>query len=355
MNMCVIVAITVVTWICLTPLRPVFGQNVCAASSCVDCLNQNCAWFTVDSDSTLASECLEACSAIPDVPCYTNQINPSESYESICATAETDIPDWTTCSLALDCTSCVSVLQSDGVSPCTWYEEGSFCGSGLCTEYGCGSTMCSNTPVPAPTTSVATAPTSLCNLNATTCEECLIAMDNTTEIPYSCAWSTDRCIDSCADVAGFPCYSVAAYPDLVSTPIEICLLEQSATKDDDLCASATMCAQCTDLVQTDGKTGCLWFERDGIAVTPYCGAHNSSSSVAQVDANGCDLNGICGVSDCSLTNVIRSFTPAPVSDGAPNAAPRPTTTNTISGSEKVTLWLQLVLTAMASIMFALDS
>jgi hypothetical protein len=210
------VAKFVITFVCLSTLqRPVLGLESCSALSCLDCLNENCNWFTVDSDGSLAGECLDYCSAIPDVPCYNSQSDPNQSFESVCTTAEADIPDWTTCSRALDCTSCVSVLQSDGVSPCTWYDGPNFCGSGLCTEYGCGTTMCSTTPVPAPTaptTDAVTAPTtSLCNLNATTCEECLVSMDNETEIPYSCGWSSNRCIDSCAEVAGFPCYSVATY------------------------------------------------------------------------------------------------------------------------------------------------
>jgi hypothetical protein len=352
-------AIFVLTWIYLAPRRPALAQEICSSSSCLGCLNQNCAWFTIDSDGTLAGECLEGCNAIPDVPCYNSEVNPNESLESICATAEADVTDWTTCSLALDCTSCVSTMQSDNVTPCSWYDETGTCGSGLCTQRGCGSTMCSSTPVPAPstgeetvpTTGVVTTPTSLCNLNATSCEECLVSMDNETEIPHSCAWSMNRCVDSCVAAAGFPCYSVAAYPDLVSTPKEICLLEQAATMDDDLCGSATTCAKCTELLQTDGTTGCLWFERNDTTVTPYCGAHNSTVSVAQVNADGCDLNGICGVSDCNLINSVAPKAPA----NTPNAAPRPTSSNTTSGSGSTTAWLKMIFTGLLPMSFLLTN
>lgn len=341
------VAVTIATWICVSQHRAVLGQS-CASSSCSVCLDQNCVWFTLNSVNAVAGECLEACGIIPKVPCYNFDLYPNESVESICATAETDVTDWTTCSLALDCTSCVSLLQTDGVSPCAWYEEGNFCGSGVCTDYGCGSTMCNNTPVAAPTTSVVTAPTNLCNVNATTCEECLISMDNGTETPYSCGWSTNRCIESCADATvGSACYSVEAYPELVSTPNEICRLEQSATMDvKNMCTNATTCTTCTDLLQSDGKTVCLWFEDEDVdVVTPYCSAHNHSiSSVARIDANGCDLNGICGVSDCSMINVTGNAV-------APNAAPRKS--NTTSGSGCVTVWLHVIWTALLSIGFTM--
>lgn len=349
--------ITIALWLCLLPLRSVANQS-CSSTSCFDCLNSNCAWFPIIDDSSASGECFEDCSVIPDAPCYNFEFYPNRFTETICATAEADVPDWTMCSLALDCTGCVSLLQSDGVSPCAWYSEGNFCGSGICTDYGCGLTTCGtnttdstgSTPVPAPSTIVAAAPTSLCNLNATSCEECLLATDYDTEVPYNCAWSTNRCIDSCSEVPGYPCYSAAAYPNLIGNPIEICSLEESATRDDDICTTASTCTKCIDLLQSDNSTRCLWFEHDDLDVTPYCGAHNSSSSVTQVNMDGCDLNGICGVSDCSLINMINPPTSVPVEGDTKTSATSPK-----SGTERIVVWSQILLAVIVLLCFTLTN
>ena len=342
-----ILAITVAACVCLSSLRTVSGQS-CAAASCSECLNTiTCVWFSE------SSECLETCSSVTDEPCYSNQNDESESLDAICTRADTEFADWTTCRLANDCTACVSILQSDGVTPCSWY--GTFCGSGLTTFQGSGSTTCEDGPVPAPTTDAAptapaAAPTSFCNLDATSCEECLLTTDNNTEVPYNCAWSVDQCLDSCKEVVGFPCYSFSTYPELISTPEEICKQDEFLATDDNLCMEGKICTSCVDIVQKDGSTRCLWFESDDNTKTPYCGAHNSSLSVAKVDEMGCDFNGVCGTSDCSVLNV----PVAPVAVGSPTA-PRstPTTSSPTSGTGgNANAWRQIVAaTSMASIYF----
>ena len=363
-NMRVLIFTIGVVWICVLPLRSVSGQS-CSTTSCFECVNLNCAWFSVTDDTSASGgECLAVCSVIRDAPCYGFEFYPTVASETLCATAESDISDWTMCSLALDCTSCVSLLQSDGVSPCSWYSEGSFCGSGACTDFGCGSnTTCdtAGTPVPAPSVSAPSTDVvpvgSLCNLNATTCEECLLATDYDIEVPDNCAWSTNRCVESCTEVPGYPCYSPVAYTDLIGNPKEICLLEAVATKDDDICMTATACTKCIDVLQSDNSTKCKWFERSGTEVTPYCGAHNASTtSVAQVDTDGCDLNGICGVSNCSYINAM-------INDDKPASAPvkvnTPTTsaTSPTSGTERIVIaWSQqIAVTALVLMCFTLTN
>jgi uncharacterized protein YodC (DUF2158 family) len=293
----------------------VSGQNNgCSARNCNSCLALNCVWFPVSSNNQELKECSDSCSAISDAPCYDAKLY-NETDDIICSYVSIDAPNWTICSIQSDCSSCISTMQSDGVSPCLWYNEGNFCGSGLCTFVGCGSTTCDDTvPVPPKTA----APTT-CNLDATTCEECLIESVKGVDVATTCAWVINQCVESCDVVPDLPCYSTAVYPEFASSPKDICSIEAMATIDDDLCRAGTECTNCTELIQTDGMTTCLWFERSDSDVDPYCGARNSNLSIAQVDTNGCDLNGICGTSDCTTINSPMAFpTESPMNNDSNN-------------------------------------
>jgi hypothetical protein len=146
---------SIVTLVCrclgvlyISSCRQVSGQGgrSCSATSCADCLTTGCVWMTVDSDGSEINDCLEYCSAFPKAPCYDTQSfldAPMDvSIEGICSFAVTDVPDLTTCRTALDCSSCVNTIKSDGTSTCSWYSDGNYCGSGRCTSFGCGSGAC---------------------------------------------------------------------------------------------------------------------------------------------------------------------------------------------------------------------
>ena len=285
----------VTVWIVLhAVLRFVNAQDApaaapaCDADNCIDCLTIACAWFPDGS-------CYETCSALPTEACYSDQFYGRQSPTVVCNRVEIDQVNSDVCSAVADCASCIATVQSDGSTPCEWYSAANTCGSSACTFTECGTTTCpavDGAPTPTPVDTSPTAPTSGetedCSLNTTNCQECLTDRESSAN---ACAWVAGVCVNSCSDVPDLICYSAATFPEFADNATALCELEEKNTAGFADCGVVTNCTQCTATVQSDGISKCLWYEKSDSSVAPYCGAGNSGGS--------CDLNGICGVTDCS--------------------------------------------------------
>ena len=229
-------------------------QECSTATTCLDCVesSNNCAWTI--------GECHDDCD-VADAACYRKQDSPDLTAEGICAIEETKIADWELCISQPDCTSCVRVTLTDGISNCMWFADASYCGS-ECGMDGCGASTCVDEPPP-------TVPAGSC-ASATACVDCLASESN-------CAWTIGECHDDC-DVADAACYRAENFPNL--TAESICEIEETKIADRELCNSQANCGDCVNTTLADGTSNCMWFENGG-----YCGSE-------------CGMNG-CGLSTCS--------------------------------------------------------
>jgi hypothetical protein len=266
------------------------GAVTCSASTCFDCVTLGCAWFPSGS-------CYETCSAFPTEACYSTQFYSRESPTIVCNRVQRDAANDQACSVVADCAACLVTIQLDGATPCSWYEAAGTCGSGACTFTECGTLKCpggAEAPTPAPVPSTPTAPTPVgdCILNATSCEDCLQNTSSSSgESANACAWVAGVCVNSCSDVPGVACYSASAFPDYADNATALCALESLAETG---CGAVTNCTECTKTLQEDGQSSCLWYEKSDSSIVPYCGT--------EYPGGNCDLNGICGVTDCSRIN-----------------------------------------------------
>jgi hypothetical protein len=147
--------------------------------TCTDCLDEGCAWTSVQG-------CIASCDIIADAACFQVGGPGNENVEDICSVAEEAEVDVQLCSEQQDCGSCVGTVLSDGNSTCQWFASGEFCQSG-CGMDGCGDTVCSSTGVPA----------SVCE-QYQNCEECL---------DEACVWSNEAgCLESCDSIADGACF-----------------------------------------------------------------------------------------------------------------------------------------------------
>jgi hypothetical protein len=86
-----------------------------------------------------------------------------------------------------------------------------------------------------------------------------------------------------------------SFPEINAT--EICLLEWQDTVDFDVCGAASNCQNCTATLYSDDVAPCLRYEKADSNIEPHCGPSNSNT-----DANNCDINSVCGISDCNRMN-----------------------------------------------------
>lgn len=124
-----------------------------SATTCDECLSSGCAWADIE-------QCLDSCSLIADVGCYSSEFFEGTSSE-ICAVAAADKSDMVLCrGIETDCAACTSTLKSD-LTPCAWYDDGkeAWCDTGCfdflgnCSSLECNSTTSSpvaSDPAPAP-------------------------------------------------------------------------------------------------------------------------------------------------------------------------------------------------------------
>jgi hypothetical protein len=280
----------------------------CTAATCLDCISIGCGWYP-DAGSSTEGSCWESCSAILDAPCYSSLFYVNEAPQFTCEQrVVADADNFDICNPVSDCTVCLSTMKVDGTSTCVWYEATNLCGNGACTSSGCGGATCpdsngvSDTQSPAPSpdllNNMPTTTSIECNWNATNCEECLLV--NGTKAT-SCAWVGNQCVDSCSTVPDVKCYSVSSFSDYKDNATAICTIEQQDTIEFEFCGEASECMNCTMTLQSDDVTKCLWYEVMDSSIEPYCGPGGSNTNFESGNQN-CDLNGLCGISDCSNRN-----------------------------------------------------
>jgi len=221
---CIILAIWTTT--------PVFAQGGCdAKTSCNECLESSCDWYN-------GAGCSDDSAIIMDISRYTINDSSPETVTEVCQRAANDQADYSLCieKFGTDCTSCVELVLSDGVSTCQWAEG--FC-IPECGMMGCGVTICppidlfdDGTPLltedtsDAPTTTVDTSGGSNCSAK-TSCGECVGAND-ADGASLTCAWvpallyESTPCTAMSCDLGVDPnCYSREFSVD-GSTANEIC-------------------------------------------------------------------------------------------------------------------------------------
>jgi hypothetical protein len=238
-------------------------------SSCGDCLLVDCAW--------IADRCIESCSLIADIACYSHETFPKNSKAEICATANEDADNMMICSTHSNCASCIETGISNNTSYCRWYTypDGS---GGLCCPVG------SSCDQFGPGFSTCDAATS-CS-NAETCMDCLRG---------NCSWAVGSCVDSCSTIADAACYDVSSFPN--RTRSEVCEIAYQSQQDDRVCRSKVDCLGCIETLKSDNFSTCQWYKSEG----GYCGT------------GGCDFNGNCGSFSCDSTNSTTTTTGLDVS------------------------------------------
>lgn len=130
------------------------------ATSCSECLGDSSGKSGVSSCGWAPGfGCLDSCSVIADVSCYSAATtsgsgSPSVGFDAdttdvVCAIADADQADDALCLAKPDCTSCVATGLSNGIDTCMWFVNDNilsnsdigWCGSG-CNMIGCGVFTC---------------------------------------------------------------------------------------------------------------------------------------------------------------------------------------------------------------------
>ena len=295
------------------------------ATNCDDCLSLNCAWAA-------SGTCLNSCSEIADMDCYSQEYFTKKSTFDICTLEEEERVDGDLCRAVKNCATCVTLIQSDQTSPCQWYvdetSDQAWCGTGeSCNMNGvCGSTECvtpvaaTGTPETVPTTPPpsSTKPSSVHSMapspsipadpvpavpppvatihpsspemesgltsrppssfsdNATdpsngTCPECLEA---------GWVWAAGRCQISC--IPDIACYNIPNFAG--QSVVDICTMAANDEADETRCRAVTDCVTCTSTALSDGLRTCGWYV--------------DTTTMAWCGTGGCDMNGVCGSNVC---------------------------------------------------------
>jgi hypothetical protein len=141
---------------------------------------------------------------------------------------------------------------------------------------GCGQSTCPATTGSNSSSSSSSSNSSSSSCNITNCVDCLNSNS-------SCVWTTGQCLDSCDTIQDVECFVPGK--DNVST----CALDNQTRTDRAICAVAAAqknCTACTTTLVSDGTNTCLWYPADDSG--GYCGI-----------IGGCDMNGVCGTTNCS--------------------------------------------------------
>ena len=240
-------------------------------STCEDCLNSDCAWAV--------GTCLESCSVIADVSCYSQEYFLNNTGAEICEIAKRGEEDSSLCASQESCSSCIQTVKADGESTCVWFEDFNGCSSEVCGLRGCGSSTCDTTALS-------------CDEDASTCEDCLNS---------DCAWAIGTCLKSCSVIADVSCYSKEYF--LNNTGAEICEIAKRDEQDASLCASQESCSSCIETVKADGESTCVWFEDFNGCSSEVCGLRGCGSSTCDTTTLSCDEDAStcedCLNSDCA--------------------------------------------------------
>ena len=313
-------------------------------------------------------DCVIDCVYVADIACYSSETVPNaQTSADVCNAYERYLNDTRICDEAgTDCQTCVATLQSDGTSPCQWYPITLSCWTGACNQLGCGTTTCAvggddndggGSFLSCSSSGASTCLeclalpdgcawnkfTNTCVINngtlsdfasSTTCEDVLgnvtigapavtPAPSTTTSIGggnagaiASCeecleqgyAWAIGECLTSCSVIADAPCYSTQYFGN--KTAEEICEIERNDTADTNLCQLQTDCASCTNTTKSDGSSTCEWYV-DG--TSSWCGT------------GGCGMFGVCGSSDCMISDDVTASQPPATSSMYCSSAPNATT------------------------------
>ena len=210
---------------------PVFAQGDCDAKiSCDECLESSCDWYN-------GPGCSDDSVMIADIARYSINDSSPDTVADVCQRAANDQADASLCNgtFGTDCTSCVELVLSDGVSTCQWVEELGLC-IPECGMMGCGVSVCplfdDGAPLltegtsDTPPTTVDTGGGSNCSTK-TSCGECVGASD-ADGASLTCAWvpalfyESMPCTSMSCDLVADPnCYSMEFSMD-GSTASEIC-------------------------------------------------------------------------------------------------------------------------------------
>jgi len=114
-----------------------------------------------------------------------------------------------------------------------------------------------------------------CDL-ATGCDSC---------ISHYCAWSNDKCLDSCSHVADTECYSFDNFP--TESAAKLCKLVKDRNSDEKACRgnkSNIDCKSCiTTPLSSDPAKNCIWNEEYGLCQS-HCNFLGCGSSTCKADA-----------------------------------------------------------------------